>query len=66
MERSQTYILRLKTIHRLSPYHAYREPHKMVPLAADGVDNISERPCRHQIVGRFGVGAVERVALRHL
>ena len=41
-------------------------PHKIVPLAADGVENIYERPCRYQVVGRFGGRAVERAALRYL
>ena len=30
------------------------EHHKVVPLAADGVELISERPCRYQVVRRFG------------
>ena len=42
------------------------EPHNIVPPAADGVLSISERPCRHQVVGCFGGDAVERIALQHL
>ena len=54
MERSKTYILRLKTIRRLNPYHAHRAPlDRTTIIAADGVEIISERPCRCQVVGRF-------------
>ena len=42
------------------------EPHKTESLAADGVESISERPCRYQVVGCCGGGAVERASMRYL
>ena len=42
------------------------EPHKTESLAADGVESISERPCRYQVWVALGGGAAERAALRYL
>ena len=54
MERSETSISRLRPSTDDSIRTTPTESDKIVPLAADGVELISERPCRYQVVRRFG------------
>ena len=66
MERSETSISRLRPSTDDSIRTTPTESDKIVPLAADGVESISERPCRYQVWVALGGGAAERAALRYL
>ena len=41
-------------------------PHKTLRLAADGVESIPGRPCRHEALGCFVGSAVARATMRYL